>query len=139
MSNKHDDPSKIGITSNLFARAFPSSSADLSRNPLALKLHESASMFQRAKGHGPDVVASLMSDMRPAPLLPPPQPHRMASVHPAPLPIPPPKPPGPAVIHLGITLRGLRKLMDKIRGICEAGGRFQVDFDNLTTTEMVYE
>ena len=127
MSDKHDGPcTKIGVTSRdaptLFARAFPSCSADLSKGSLALKLHESASMFQRARGHGPHAVASMtMSAMRPAP------------------PLPPPKPPGPAVIHLGITLRGLRKLMDKIRGICEAGGRFKVDFDNLTTTELVYK
>ena len=133
MSSKRDVPStKIGVPGtysgssapSLFARAFPSSSSGLpprSTDPLALKLHESASMFQRAKGHGPHAVASMMSAMRPAP------------------PLPPPKPPGPAVIHLGITLRGLRKLMDKIRGICEAGGRFKVDFDNLTTTELVYK
>ena len=132
MSDEHDAPCTklIGVPTirgspSLFARAFPNSSSNespLSSDRFTLKVHEHSTMFQRAKSHGPDTVVSMtMSAMRPAP------------------PLPPPKPPGPAVIHLGITLKGLRKLMDKIRGICEAGGRFKVDFDNLTTTELVYK
>ena len=42
------------------------------------------------------------------------------------------------VTQLGITLKGLRKLIDKVKQLCEEGGIFQTDFDHLTTTELVY-
>ena len=46
---------------------------------------------------------------------------------------------GSDVTQLGITLKGLRKLVGEVKRICEEGGTFQADFDNLTTTELVYK
>jgi hypothetical protein len=46
----------------------------------------------------------------------------------------------PAVVHLGLTLQGLKKLAVRIQRMCEEGPerRFKVGFDELTTTEFVY-
>ena len=41
------------------------------------------------------------------------------------------------VTQLGITLKGLRKLIEKVKQLCLEGA-FMTDFDHLTTTELVY-
>ena len=110
--------------SSLFSKAYPSSSSGGLLDRRALQLHATTTMFQRAKsggGHDLDpATAALMS--RPAPALPP------------------PRPPGPKVVHLGLTLRGLKKLAHRIEQMCEEGPnrRFKAGFEGLTTTELVY-
>ena len=158
-TNRDDDAGSMGhdgmttvAPPSLFEKAFHGDGTYLVNDRLALQLHAAATMFPRSRAAGggyrssglPDpATATLMR--RPAPPLPP------AVMRPEKKPAslqlrlnsavsPLAGPPRPDVVHLGLSLRGLKRLAERVERLCQEGrgGPFKVGFESLTTTELVY-